>query len=96
MKKSAADQARRDEQMANALEYAETVAHEADLRGVSGYDLFQSFVAVLAARNATLAGKLLYACSEAIRHHPVTKVLKPEPAEVDLVQQADGSYGPAN
>ena len=96
MKKTEAEKTRRDEHMANALEYAETVVRDAQLRGVSGYDLFISFAAVVAARNPSLAGKLLLATSQAICAYPITKVIKPEPDEIELPRQADGSYGPPN
>ena len=97
MKKTQAAEARRDEHMANAINYTNDLVRDAELRGLSGYDLAVSISAVLAARNPTLCGKVLVAVGNAIRAQPVTKIVKPSEADtIELQRQADGSYGPPN
>ena len=92
MKKTQAEEAKRDDHMDNAISYATQLVADAELRGLSGYDVCVSIAAVLAARNPTLAGKVLVAVGNAIRLQPVTKVVK-APSTVDLEQLPDGSFG---
>lgn len=73
--KTAAELEQRDTHMGNAAEYALQVVKDAELRGLSGYDVCVSFASVLAARNATLAGKVLVAVGDAIRAQPITKII---------------------
>lgn len=71
-----AQKAERDEHMDSAAEYAVGLMREAELRGISGYDLVIAFASVLAARNPTLAGKVLISVRDVIREQPITKILR--------------------
>jgi len=95
-KKTQAQELERDEHMARAIEYATQLVADAQLRGLTGYDVAISIAGVLAARNATLAGKVLIAVGNAIRMQPVTKIVKTSDVRVDLQQLPDGSFGQAN
>jgi len=95
-KKTQAEELERDDHMANAINYATQLVADAELRGLTGYDVAISFAGVLAARNPTLAGKVLIAVGNAIRMQPVTKLVTPEGQVLELEKKADGSFGPAN
>ena len=95
MKKTQAQEVERDDHMANAINYATQLVADAELRGLTGYDVAISIAGVLAARNPTLAGKVLIAVGNAIRLQPVTKIIA-DGREIDAELKADGSYGPAN
>jgi len=95
-KKTQAEELERDDHMANAINYATQLVADAELRGLTGYDVAISIAGVLAARNATLAGKVLIAVGNAIRMQPVTKIVKTSDVRVDLQQLPDGSFGQAN
>jgi len=66
---------RRDTHMENAQAYALELVRDAALRGLTGYDVTVSIASVLAARNPTLAGKVLVAVGDAIRMQPITKII---------------------
>jgi hypothetical protein len=74
-KKTQKQELERDEHMANALAYADQLVAAAELRGLTGYDMTRSIAAVLAARNPTLAGKVLVAVMDAVNLNPITKVI---------------------
>jgi len=76
MQKTGAQVAERDAHMQNAADYAVQVCDAAELRGLTGYQVAVSFASVLAARNPTLAGKVLVAVMDAIQRQPITNIAK--------------------
>jgi hypothetical protein len=65
----------RDRHMESAIAFAEQLCKDAELRGLSGYDLVKSLAGVMAVRDPTLAGDVLVAVGDAIRLEPVRKVI---------------------
>lgn len=97
--KTPAEQVERDQHVDNALAYMQTVMADAELRGLSGADVATALAGIIAARNATLAGKCLVALRNAIVRNPVTQIVQAsakDRAELELLKQADGSYGPTH
>jgi hypothetical protein len=82
MKKTAAQEAVRDEHMDNAMSYTLGIIKEADLRGLDGADVALAIATVIASCNPTLAGKVLVAVGDAIRLNPITKIITPVEATV--------------
>lgn len=76
MKKTQTEEIERDGHIDNAISYATQLCRDAELRGLTGPEVAISIAGVLAARNPTLAGKVLVAVGNAIRMQPVTKILK--------------------
>src|SRR5262245_3616373 len=58
-RKTPAQEAERDQHVENAIAYMQFVMADAELRGLSGADVATSLAGIVAARNATLAGKCL-------------------------------------
>jgi hypothetical protein len=75
--KTEAEKADRQNYMDNAAAYTLGICRDAELRGLSGYEVAVAIASVLAARNPTLAGKVLVAVGDAIRLNPVTKIIAP-------------------
>jgi predicted RNase H-like nuclease len=65
----------RDLMVDNAQAFAQVLVHEAKLRGLSIAEILEAVVMVMAARNPTLAGKVMEACMASLQRHPVTKVI---------------------
>jgi hypothetical protein len=82
MKKTAAQEAERDEHMDNAMSCTIGIIRDAELRGFNGAQVAIAIANVLAARNPTLAGKVLVAVGDAIRLNPITKIITPTEATV--------------
>ena len=81
--KTEAEKFERQDHMDNAANYALGICRDAELRGISGYEVAIALASVLAARNPTLAGKVLMAVCDAIRSNPVTKIIPPEPRRIE-------------
>jgi hypothetical protein len=82
MKKTPAQEAERDEHMDNTMSYTIGIIKDAELRGLNGADVAVTIATVMAARNPTLAGKVLVAVGDAIRLNPITKIITPAEATV--------------
>lgn len=52
------------------------------MRGLDGAEVAIAIATVMAARNPTLAGKVLVAVGDAIRLNPITKIIMPAEATV--------------
>lgn len=83
--KTEAEKFERQDHMDNAAAYALGICQDAELRGVSGYDVAVALASVLAARNPTLAGKVLVAVGDAIRRNPVIKIVTQEPPRIETI-----------
>ena len=70
----------RQKHMDAAISYMQGVIDDAELRGLSGYDVAISLAAIVAGRDPKLAGECLVALLGAIQSNPVTKIVSP-PAE---------------
>jgi len=76
--KTQAQEMKREDHMEAAAVFALAMIGRAELRGISAADLVVSIASVLAARNPTLAGKVLASIDDAIMRQPVTKVIQPK------------------
>jgi hypothetical protein len=71
------------------------VMADAELRGLSGADVATSLAGIVAARNATLAGKCLVALRNAIARNPITKIVSVTPEQRAKLETLP-THGPAN
>lgn len=62
-----AELAERDDHMGYADDFALQICREAEQRGLGAYQVAAAIASVLAGRNPTLAGKVLYSVRDAIR-----------------------------
>jgi hypothetical protein len=74
---------KRKDHMNSAAAYMLGICQDADLRGLSGYEVAVALASVLAARSPTLAGEVLVAVGDAIRLNPVTRIVTPPRAEIN-------------
>lgn len=93
--KTPAEDAEREKHIDSACEYMVLVMKDAELRGMSGADVATSLAGIVAARNATLAGKCLIALRNAILRNPVTKLVEATPQEKAALDSVS-THGPAN
>lgn len=80
--------------MSNAADYTTVLCDDAKLRGISGYEVAVALASVLAARNPTLAGKVLVAVRDTITALPITRIVTSAP--IDLTNLQDVAHGPAH
>ena len=64
-----------DEAMGNAMAVAQRLARDADLRGLSGYELVEAFAGALSARDPELCGKVLAAIDQVLQQYPIVKII---------------------
>jgi hypothetical protein len=80
-----AEEHKRKAHMDSAAAYMVGICRDAELRGLSGYEVAVALATVLAGREPDLAGEILYAVGNAIRLNPVTKIVTPEPGQSDSI-----------
>jgi len=71
--------------MDNAAAYMLGICQDAELRGLSGYEVAVALATVLAGHDPDIAGKVLVAVGDAIRLNPVTKIVTPGPGQSDAI-----------
>jgi len=79
--KTKAEKFKRDGHMDNAAAYMLGICQDAELRGLSGYDVAVALATVLAGRAPDFAGEVLHAVGYAIRLNPVTKIVTPSQSD---------------
>lgn len=87
----------RDDHMAAAGTHTEHLCKIAEQRGLTGFDVAVSIAMLLAARNGTLAGKILMALEQSLMQQPVKPVTTEAKGvelctDIELMARADGTY----